>query len=108
MIKVNNTIPSKPDRGRMKKWLAAGVIPLLLVIMVLTNPDRDDFQGWLNHQIRKPSDGLLGSTLKKSVHLQANYNITYSDKILFSTAGTRVAGQRLTFLGVFGTWLPLP
>jgi len=92
----------------MKKWIAVAVVPVLLVVMALTNPERDDFQEWLNYQLRKPSGGLLGTALRKSVHLQANYNIEYSDKFFFSTASTRVTGHHLAFLGVFGIWLPLP
>ncbi|MCG8608831.1 hypothetical protein MJD09_28070 [bacterium] len=87
--------------------LVIGILVGVALALYATKPDQDHFRNWLNRQLQKPSGNPLQTAVKRIVQRQANAGITYQDKFLFAFAKTKAGGREWTFVGVFGTWVPL-
>ncbi|MBN2261330.1 MAG: hypothetical protein JW735_00330 [Prolixibacteraceae bacterium] len=102
----------------MKK-LIRGVLFLLVVAgaLAIFKPDQSNFENWLkDYSARKRGNAKGENVVEKLVdkgvttaeQLQILATYQYNNHYVFSTVEAHANGEKLTFVGVAGTWIPLP
>ncbi len=97
----------KRYKGRHMK--RPGIILLIiLVLMVITNPDKDDFFEWVNDQAIEASESSLEGVLTNIFVTPLLKSATVrKDYILFSTYTIEFNENKTVFLGILKNFIEL-
>ena len=93
----------------MKKLLLfSSFTILILILLAVTKPDEVHFKNWIKQELKtEKEDDLVTKFISTVTKVQADFNVKYEDKIIFSTAETTVLGEAVSFIGIFGFWIPV-
>ena len=102
----------------MKK-LVRGIVFLLVIAgaLAIFKPDQSNFENWLkDYSARKRGNAKGENVVEKLVdkgvttaaQLQILATYQYSNHYVFATVEALANGEKLTYIGVAGTWIPLP
>ena len=81
---------------------------VVFIALAVTNPDRDHFYNWIEKTYQTDSEtNILDALVLKGAEFQANFNVVFDDKVIFTFASTEVYGEKMRFLGVAGNWFAL-
>lgn len=89
----------------MKKVIIA---ILILILLAVTNPSKDDFSTWLKEKMQSSSENVLtkgvvslfGSTIIEN-------STTSTDYILFSVYDFKLGGKKVKIIGILHNFIPV-
>jgi hypothetical protein len=102
----------------MKKLVRTLIILAIAAIaLAYFKPTDDDFEQWVHNRYKTKRQNSTGENVIEKladkganalteVQLLASYQ--YSNHYLFATAKAYANGEEKKYLGIVGTWLPLP
>ena len=100
----------------MKRLLALSIVPLLLGILYLTNPDKGDFTAFIERAMNEHAESIPQEYLDVleqsgiqmgNIASMASLFTKRSDYIFFSVYEMNVPGQHMRFVGIASFFIPL-
>ncbi|WP_341356789.1 hypothetical protein [Rossellomorea sp. y25] len=96
----------------LKKWIvvSVAVIVILLGSMYVTKPTEDKYAEWLLSVVSErvgANQPLENKTLKALGEKMIKSNSEYHDYVFFTVHTTRFMGKEMTFIGVYGSFVPV-
>ena len=100
----------------MKRLIALSIVPLVLGILYLTNPDKGDFTAFVERAMNEHAesipqqylDVLEESGLKMgNIASMASLFTKRNDYIFFSVYDMNIPGQQMKFVGIASFFIPL-
>lgn len=100
----------------MKRLIALSIVPLVLGILYLTNPDKGDFTAFVERAMNEHVESipqqyldiLEESGLKMgNIASLASMSTKRNDYIFFSVYDMNIPGQQMKFVGIASFFIPL-
>lgn len=94
--------------GKVKKLL---ILILVLVVVVgtalATRPDRASFERRISRLSDPEGSGMMEQASSALRKIEAGFTLEYHDHNLWAIGLVPQRGEKIEYLGIFGTWIPL-
>ena len=81
------------------------VLLLILILAALTKPSEDNFNDFIKSEMKNTNDDVFTKIIKGGLNIQSQLTTVYKDKMLYSTVKTKIANEKIEYIGLFGTWI---
>jgi hypothetical protein len=80
------------------------LLGLIIVVLVVTNPDRKSFLESVSNDVISSSDGLMSRVANEISAAHVSSNFVYHNYVLFSVVEVKATGKQATYIGLLGNW----
>ena len=94
------------ERSRAGTLMVA-IVAAFVLLMAVTNPDRDDFATMLDSQVADDSSGFFDRVSGEVSNALEKKSLVVRNYVLFSVAETTVGDTTRTYVGAFRNWFPV-
>lgn len=90
----------------MKKLI---FLALIIIVLVLTNPAKDEYNSWLYEEIMSNSSNMIEKGINSLIFNEKVINsvTTSDDYIIFSIYRTEFNNDYIKFIGIFNNFIPI-
>ncbi len=94
--------------GAVKKLLILTlVLVLVLATALATRPDRASFELRIARLSEPEGSGMMEQASSALRKIEAGFTLEYQDHNLWAIGLVSQRGEKIRYLGIFGTWIPL-
>ena len=84
------------------------ILIIATILLAATKPSETDFRKYINKHMKvEKKESLATQILGKALEAQIKMTVSYEDRFIFSTAEFTAYDQKITYLGIAGSWIPL-